>query len=74
MAECLNVVGLARNGHRYVFLCDDDGRNKLTETLHEFVDDPELDFTESDALLVQLQIPDSSQPANPADPKNSLWM
>lgn len=74
MAECLNVVGLARNGHRFLFLCDDRSDATLDRTLQEFVDDPELDFSEADKLLIELQLPLPVQSGEPEAPEETNWL
>ena len=49
MEKAVNVLALVRNGHRYVFLYDDQSLDTLRAQLAIFAEDPELDFNWRDA-------------------------
>jgi len=47
----LNVLGIVRDGERYIFLFDDYHRTDTLRTLGRFAADPELKFTWYDAAV-----------------------
>lgn len=48
----LQVIALVKNDERYIFIYDDDTRNKVTRTFGRFAADPGLDFTWHDAAVL----------------------
>ena len=52
MAREFSILALAKGQHRYVFLYDDASRHALIQVLRKFVADPQLNFTEEDALAL----------------------
>ncbi len=49
MSKAVNVLALVRDGHRYVFLYDDESVDSVLTKLGEYATDPELEFTWYDA-------------------------
>lgn len=56
MGRAVNVLALVRDGHRYVFLYDDDSVETILGTLSEYASDPELDFTWYDAAVLAQRV------------------
>lgn len=56
MSRAVNVLALVRDGHRYVFLYDDDSVETVLATLSQYADDPDLDFTWHDAAVLSQRI------------------
>ncbi len=52
MEKAVNVLALVRNGHRYVFLYDDQSLDTLRAQLAIFAEDKELDFSWRDAATL----------------------
>jgi len=49
MAQAVNVLALVRDGHKYIFLYDDQSFDTVRAQLARFAEDPELDFNWRDA-------------------------
>ncbi len=56
MGRAVNVLALVLDGHRYVFLYDDDSVENVLATLAEYASDPELDFTWYDAAVLSQRV------------------
>jgi hypothetical protein len=56
MSEAVNVLALVRDGHRYVFLYDDDSIDTILASLSEYAKDPELGFTWYDAAVLSQRV------------------
>lgn len=56
MSNAVNVLALVRDGHRYVFLYDDDSVDTVLASLSEYASDPELDFTWYDAAVLAQRV------------------
>ena len=56
MGKAVNVLALVRDGHRYVFLYDDDSIDSVLATLAEYASDPELEFTWYDAAVLSQRV------------------
>ena len=56
MAKSINVLALVRDGHRFVFLYDDNSVDTMLATLSEYANDPELDFTWYDAAMMAQRV------------------
>lgn len=56
MGKAVNVLALVRDGHRYVFLYDDNSIESVLTTLGEYASDPELDFTWYDAAVLSQRV------------------
>ena len=56
MAKSINVLALVRDGHRFVFLYDDDSIDTVLATLSEYAADPELEFTWYDAAVMAQRV------------------
>ncbi|MCA9064670.1 MAG: hypothetical protein KDA96_16475 [Planctomycetaceae bacterium] len=56
MASAVNVLALVRDGHRFVFLYDDQSLDTVLATLSEYACDPELDFTWYDAAVLAQRV------------------
>jgi len=54
--EEINIVALAKDGQRYVFLFDDVSTPDIMQTLGKYASDPELDFTWYDAAVMSQRI------------------
>ncbi|MBL8815173.1 MAG: hypothetical protein JNL58_04005 [Planctomyces sp.] len=52
MSKAVNVLALVRDGHRFVFLYDDDSVDAVLNTFGEYASDPELEFTWYDAAVL----------------------
>jgi len=52
MSRSMNVLALIRNGHRYVFVYDDNSVSEVLSRLSASARDPELDFTWYDAAML----------------------
>ena len=60
MSQGTNVLALITyEGEKYIFLYDDDPRSfeQLHNTLDQFVQDPELSFSQEDAETLSSRIP-----------------
>lgn len=56
MSDAVNVLALVRDGHRYVFLYDDDSVDTVLASLSEYANDPDLDFTWYDAAVLAQRV------------------
>ncbi len=56
MGRAVNVLALVRDGHRYVFLYDDNSVETVLGTLSEYASDPELDFSWYDAAVLAQRV------------------
>ncbi len=56
MGRAVNVLALVRDGHRFVFLYDDDSVETVLTTLGEYANDPELEFTWYDAAVLAQRV------------------
>ncbi|MEZ6062798.1 MAG: hypothetical protein R3C19_20845 [Planctomycetaceae bacterium] len=56
MPKSVNVLAIVRDGHRYVFLYDDDSIDSILSTLSQYASDPELDFTWHDAAILAQRV------------------
>ena len=56
MHKSVNVLALVRDGHRYVFLYDDNSIETVLSTLSDYASDPELDFTWHDAAVLAQRV------------------
>ncbi len=56
MHKSVNVLALVRDGHRYVFLYDDNSIETVLSTLSDYASDPELDFTWYDAAVLAQRV------------------
>lgn len=56
MSKPMNVLALVRDGHRYVFLYDDNSVDMILTTLSDYASDPELDFTWYDAAVMAQRV------------------
>jgi len=56
VAHALNVLALVRDGHRFVFLYDDNSIETMLATLSEYANDPELEFTWYDAAMLAQRV------------------
>ena len=56
MSKSMNVLALVRDGHRYVFLYDDNSIDTVLTTLSDYASDPELDFTWYDAAVMAQRV------------------
>ena len=56
MSKSMNVLALVRDGHRYVFLYDDNSVDTILTTLSDYASDPELDFTWYDAAVMAQRV------------------
>jgi hypothetical protein len=54
--NCLNVLALVRDEHRFVFLYDDRSIETVLTTLSEYANDPELEFTWYDAAMLAQRV------------------
>lgn len=54
--NCLNVLALVRDDHRFVFLYDDNSIETVLTTLSEYANDPELEFTWYDAAMLAQRV------------------
>ena len=52
----VNVLAMVKDGHRYVFLYDDDSGPRLLETFGRYAADPELDFSWYDAAVMSQRV------------------
>lgn len=48
-----NVLAIIKGKERFVFLFDDDSLGDLLAMLNRYADDPRLDFTFHDALMLR---------------------
>ncbi len=58
MAKAVNVLALVRDGHKYLFLYDDQSLDTVRAQLARFAEDPELDFTWRDAATLHDRLMD----------------
>lgn len=56
MSKAVNLLALVRDGHRYVFLYDDNSVETVLATLSRYASDPELDFTWYDAAVMAQRV------------------
>lgn len=56
MSKSVNLLALVRNGHRYVFLYDDNSVETVLATLSQYASDPDLDFTWYDAAIMAQRV------------------
>lgn len=56
MSKAVNVLALVRDGHRYVFLYDDESVDSVLTKLGEYATDPELEFTWYDAAMLAQRV------------------
>lgn len=56
MSKSMNVLALVRDGHRYVFLYDDNSVDTVLTTLSDYASDPELEFTWYDAAVMAQRV------------------
>lgn len=52
MAQELNVLALIKGQERFIFIYDDDSRQKLIDTFRDQAADPRLTLTWFDALVL----------------------
>ena len=52
MSRPMNVLALIRDGHRYVFVYEDNSVSEVLRRLSASARDPELEFTWHDAALL----------------------
>jgi hypothetical protein len=52
MNQSMNVLALIRDGHRYIFLYDDNSVSEVLSRLSASARDTELDFTWYDAAML----------------------
>ena len=52
MSRSMNVLALIRDGHRYVFVYEDNSVSEVLRRLSASARDPELDFTWYDAAIL----------------------
>lgn len=63
-ARDINVIALVKGGERYVFLYDDESRDRVLEALARHAADPDLSFSWYDAaVLAQKVRQNSSRPS-----------
>jgi hypothetical protein len=48
----INVIALVKGGERYVFLYDDESRDRVLDTLARHAADPDLSFSWYDAAVL----------------------
>jgi len=56
MTSAVNVLALVREGHRFVFLYDDDSVDTVLASISEYARDPELEFTWYDAAVLAQRV------------------
>lgn len=56
MSKSMNVLALVRDGHRYVFLYDDNSVDTVLTTLSDYASDPDLEFTWYDAAVMAQRV------------------
>ena len=56
MSRAVNVLALVRDGHRFVFLYDDNSVETVLATLSEYASDPDLEFTWYDAAVLAQRV------------------
>ena len=56
MNKSVNVLALVKNGHRYVFLYDDESQDTVLGQLSASAGDPELDFSWYDAAILAQRV------------------
>jgi hypothetical protein len=56
MDRGINVIALAKDGERFVFLYDDDSGPQLLQTLGRYAADPELNFSWYDAAVLSQKV------------------
>jgi len=59
-ARDINVIALVKGGERYVFLYDDESRDRVLEALARHAADPDLSFTWYDAAVLAQKVRQSS--------------
>ncbi len=56
MSTSLNVLAMVREHHRFVFVYDDHSIDTLLETLSQYAEDPDLEFTWYDAAMLAQRV------------------
>jgi len=59
MDKEINVLALVKGEERFIFLFDDQNRDKTLRQLARFAADPELDFSWYDAAMLSRKIRDA---------------
>jgi hypothetical protein len=52
MRREMNILAMAKGPERYIFLYDDQSYDSLIATLARFADNPQLNFSSGDAVLL----------------------
>ena len=60
----MNIVAMAKQGERYVFLYDDHSHETLLNVFGRFAESSELDFSPGDATLLSEKVQESSVPSS----------
>jgi hypothetical protein len=56
MDQEINVLALVKDGHRYVFMYDDNSFESLLQTLGRYAADPDMNFSWYDAAILSQKV------------------
>jgi hypothetical protein len=73
MQKSVNVLALVRDGHRYVFLYDDNSIDSVLSILSDYASDPELDFSWYDAALLSQRVRKLREQSQPREDTWSVF-
>ena len=67
----INVLAFVKDGHRYIFLYDDESCDELLQQLGRHAANPDLNFTWYDAAVLSQKVRRMRQKYDPAHDKKT---